>query len=51
MGRGLDGYFFFIGTRSGWLCGFQVLPARAVSHDLRWQSREGNTSSHSEQSS
>jgi hypothetical protein len=24
MGRGLDGYFFFIGTRSGWLCSFQV---------------------------
>src|SRR3954451_13272960 len=24
MGRGLDGYFFFIGTRSGWLCSFQA---------------------------
>ncbi len=24
MGRGLDGYFFFVGTRSGWLCSFQV---------------------------
>jgi hypothetical protein len=31
MGRGLDGYFFFFGTRSGWLCSFQVLPVRAVS--------------------
>ena len=50
MGRGLDGYFFF-DTRSGCLCSFQVLPEWAVSRDLRWRLREGNTSSHSEQSS
>ncbi len=58
MGRGLDGYFFF-DTRSGCLCGFEGLPdlggagsepVRSLAI-LRWLLREGNTSSHSEQSS
>jgi hypothetical protein len=31
MGRGLDGYFFFFGTRSGCLCGFQVAAPAAAS--------------------
>jgi hypothetical protein len=51
MGRGLDGYFSSSVPEVADCAVFRWLPVRAVSHNLRWRLREGNTSSHSEQSS